>query len=167
MKTYGNLNTQELVSVVTDEDGNPRLDTLAPHPKPDDWMPPTLIPLVKLPKPDDTDTQVYEPTLVWFDDRVERDWIVRNLTAQEIAAQQLSPAEQLTMARAEMSGIIATLPVASRAKFSDARAGIEKLLDIGDLEAALYRLDQIEADTEEEGAVKAILVAALSQFVTL
>ena len=37
---------------------------------------PTIVPLVKLPKPEDTLTHYSEPKLVWFDDRVERDWEV-------------------------------------------------------------------------------------------
>ena len=53
------------------------------------WETPTIIPLVKLPKPDDTLTHYSEPKLVWFDDRVERDWEILPIpqpTAEEIAS---------------------------------------------------------------------------------
>jgi hypothetical protein len=77
MKTYGIPETQQIVSIVVDDEGNPRFDTLRPVDAGEDWQPPTLFPLVKLPKPDhDTWSQTCEPKLVWFDDRVERDWEV-------------------------------------------------------------------------------------------
>jgi hypothetical protein len=75
MKTYGVIypnGTKELVSIVLDDAGEPRLDTLAPYPKPEDWVDPTLIPLVKLPKPAEGH---WQETLVWHDDRVERQWL--------------------------------------------------------------------------------------------
>lgn len=74
MKTYGIPETQTLVSIPLDENGDPRLDTLAPNPKPEDWTPPVIIPLVKIPKPEDDGINVYSPKLVWFADRVERQW---------------------------------------------------------------------------------------------
>lgn len=87
MKTYGLPDKQELISIVTDEDGNPRLDTLKPIDAGDDWTPPRIIPLVKLPEPEhDQATQVCEPALSWYDDRVERGWTIRDLTPEEIAA---------------------------------------------------------------------------------
>jgi hypothetical protein len=83
MKTYGNPEKQQLVSIVVDDEGNPRFDTLRPVDAGEDWQPPTLIPLVKLPKPEYNQwSQTCEPKLVWFDDRVERDWeIVTNQDA--------------------------------------------------------------------------------------
>jgi hypothetical protein len=74
MKQFGLVSTRELISIPLDDDGNPRLDTLAPTPTPDDWTPPEIVPLVKLDKPADTLTHYSEPKLVWFADRVERDW---------------------------------------------------------------------------------------------
>ena len=74
MKTYGVIypnETKELVSIVLDDAGEPRLDTLAPYPTPEDWVAPTLIPLVKLDKPEEGE---WEPIVVWFEDRVERQW---------------------------------------------------------------------------------------------
>jgi hypothetical protein len=87
MKTFGLTDTQELVSIVLDDDGNPRLDTLKPADAGEDWAPPRLVPLVKLLQPaHDEATQTCEPLLVWHDDRVERDWTIRDLTPEEIAA---------------------------------------------------------------------------------
>lgn len=77
LKTYGRTDTQELVSVATDDEGQPDPTSLRPPNAPADWQPPTLIPLVKLPAPDfDPETQRAEPVLVWHADRVERQWTV-------------------------------------------------------------------------------------------
>lgn len=75
MITYGLLPEQVLASLTTDENGN--------------FTPPledgvTAIPLVKLPEPEVTPTEIAEPILVWFDDRVERQWTVRARTAEEL-----------------------------------------------------------------------------------
>lgn len=85
MKTYGLTLTQELVSIVLDDEGNPRLDTLAPQPIPDDWTPPEIVPLVKLDPPSLAAGETCDPTLVWYSDRVERQWIVRDLSPEELA----------------------------------------------------------------------------------
>lgn len=74
MKTYGVIfadGSKELISIVLDDEGNPRLDTLAPYPTPDDWVTPTIVPLIKIDKPD---TGEWNPVVVWFADRVERQW---------------------------------------------------------------------------------------------
>jgi hypothetical protein len=74
MKTYGVIfadGRKELISIVLDENDEPRLDTLAPYPTPEDWITPTIIPLVKIEKPAEGE---WEPVVVWFDDRVERQW---------------------------------------------------------------------------------------------
>lgn len=77
LKTYGRTDTQALVSVATDDEGQPDPTSLRPPNAPADWQPPTLIPLVKLPAPDfDPETQRAEPILVWHADRVERQWTV-------------------------------------------------------------------------------------------
>lgn len=73
MKTYGVIyadGRKELVSIVLDEEGNPRMDTLAPYPTPEDWVEPTIVPLVKIEKPEGE----WGPVVVWFEDRVERQW---------------------------------------------------------------------------------------------
>jgi hypothetical protein len=74
MKTYGLIypdGRQELASIVLDENDEPRLDTLRPYPTPEDWVDPQIIPLVKIDKPEDGE---WTDTLVWFADRVERQW---------------------------------------------------------------------------------------------
>lgn len=74
MQTYGFIfpdGTKELASVVLDEEGNPRIDTIRPYPVPDGWEDPQLVPVVKLEKPEGGG---WEPNLVWFSDRVERQW---------------------------------------------------------------------------------------------
>jgi hypothetical protein len=74
MKTYGVVfadGRKELISIVLDDEGNPRMDTLAPYPTPEDWVEPTIIPLVKIDKPESGD---WNPVVVWFEDRVERQW---------------------------------------------------------------------------------------------
>jgi hypothetical protein len=73
-KQFGISEAQQLVTLPVDDSGTPDVDCLAPHPRPDDWIAPAVVPLVKLPKPDDTLTHYSEPKLVWYDDRVERDW---------------------------------------------------------------------------------------------
>lgn len=75
MKTYGLLPEQILASLETDEEGN--------------FIPPledgvTAVPLIKIAEPKTTSLEIAEPNLVWFDDRVERQWIVRARTAEEL-----------------------------------------------------------------------------------
>jgi hypothetical protein len=76
MKTIGLIPSQSLVSLNQDDEGN--------------WLEvpvaQTIVPLVKMPQPTFTATQKAEPHLEWFEDRVERQWIVSDLTPEEIAA---------------------------------------------------------------------------------
>lgn len=86
MKNYGAIypnGDKELLSVVSDDDGNPQMDTLRPNPAPDDWEPPVLVPLVKIPKPQ---AGYWQANLVWFDDRVERQWVEYTPTQAELDA---------------------------------------------------------------------------------
>lgn len=74
MKTYGAIyqdGRKELVSIVLNDEGNPRIDTIRPYPAPEDWVDPTIIPLVKIDKPEEGN---WTPIIVWFEDRVERQW---------------------------------------------------------------------------------------------
>lgn len=50
------------------------------------WAPPDVIPFVKLPAPTPPAGQVAEPVLAWYSDRVERNWTLRSMTAEELAA---------------------------------------------------------------------------------
>jgi hypothetical protein len=47
------------------------MDTLAPYPTPEDWVEPTIVPLVKIEKPVEGE---WTPKVVWFSDRAERQW---------------------------------------------------------------------------------------------
>ena len=109
MKTYGILQTQQLLSILTDDNGNPRLDTLCPpgqyhltdlsapwnqagavsYNSTDYpgllWTPPEIAPLVKLPYPETASNQIAEPILVWTETSVTRDWQIRDMTASELA----------------------------------------------------------------------------------
>jgi hypothetical protein len=74
LKTYGLIfpdGRKELSSVVLDDEGNPRIDTIRPYPVPEDWVDPRLVELVKIDKPEAGE---WNPVLVWFEDRVERQW---------------------------------------------------------------------------------------------
>lgn len=119
------------MSIVEDENGNPRLDTLCPSgkhiidspsapwvldgsgtPDPDlVWTTPAVSPLVKLPPPAcDRDTKTADPILVWSDTGCTRDWIIRDLTTEERAAvaRKIWPNTQAFLAEftiAEMAGI--------------------------------------------------------------
>ena len=75
MRTYGLIyadGRQELASIVLDENDEPRIDTIRPYPVPEDWVDPQIIPLIKIDQPDEGE---FTDTLVWFEDRVERQWI--------------------------------------------------------------------------------------------
>ena len=74
MKTFGLLASQTLISLPEDGDGNAITDSLKPHDAGDQWTSPTIVPLVKIDKPTEPDGQKAEPKLVWFEDRVERQW---------------------------------------------------------------------------------------------
>ena len=62
MITVGLLPSQQLVSLLTDDEGNWR----------DVPEGETVVPLVKTPKPEQG---AWEPNVVWFEDRVERQWV--------------------------------------------------------------------------------------------
>jgi hypothetical protein len=114
MKTFGQLETQELVSLqLADDDTDPanvieiggdrvRIDTIKPRDAAEDWTPPTIVPLVKLPQPEDTLTHYSEPKLVWFEDRVERDWEILPIP-QASLEQQASEAARKAIRTAEIA----------------------------------------------------------------
>jgi hypothetical protein len=116
MKTYGVIwpdGKQELISIVCDFEGNPTVETLAPYPKPEDWRPPQIVPLVKIPKPEGA----WEPSVVWFEDRVERQWVagtpapVLTFTAEQIVSQYFSPYQIAALSRLEMALLQAGKPL--------------------------------------------------------
>lgn len=109
MKTYGFLETQTLLSIITDCAGNPRLDTICPKGQyyledpgapwnqanadltdPADypgllWVPPAMAELTKLPRPDTSAGQTADPILVWTETSVTRDWVIRDMAPIELA----------------------------------------------------------------------------------
>jgi hypothetical protein len=62
MYTVGLVPSQQLVSLLTDDEGNWR----------DVPEGESVVPLVKIPKPE---VGAWEPSLVWLEDRVERQWV--------------------------------------------------------------------------------------------
>ena len=65
--------TKELRSILLDDQGNLRIeDSLRPYPHDENWVAPQIIPLVKIEKPSEGN---WTDTLVWFEDRVERQWV--------------------------------------------------------------------------------------------
>jgi hypothetical protein len=62
MFTVGLVPSQQLVSLLTDDQGNWR----------DVPEGESVVPLVKIPKPEQG---AWEPNVVWFEDRVERQWV--------------------------------------------------------------------------------------------
>jgi hypothetical protein len=103
MKTFGNPTTQELITLQTDENGTAIFER--PRDAAEDWQPPAIVPLVKVPPPVVGTTQKAEPHLVWFDDRVERQWLIADLSPEEIAQKQqkIWPNVQQFMAEFTMS----------------------------------------------------------------
>lgn len=78
LKTYGLIfpnGEKYLASVCLDDEGNPRIDTIRPYPVPENWVDPTLVELVKIEQPEGDN---WQPVLVWFEDRVERQWKLIN-----------------------------------------------------------------------------------------
>ena len=134
MKTYGLLETQKLLSIVTDENGDPRLDTISPRGQyhmgdlsapwngpgalpydPADypgllWTPPAMVELTKLPRPDTAPGKTADPVLVWTETSVTRDWEVRDMIPAELAdsIRKTWPTSQAFLAEftiGEMAGI--------------------------------------------------------------
>jgi hypothetical protein len=129
-KQYGIVATQALVSIAIDDDGNPILDSLAPHPRPDDWTAPDVVPLVKLPAPaHDPATHQCEPVLVWYQDRVHRDWMV---------GERISSAEDIyNTARSNLAAYWASQPAWIRGPFDSSYQSAVSLLDRHDIDAAI------------------------------
>lgn len=167
MKMYGVKfadGRQELISVVLDEDGNPRMDTLRPHPVPEDWQDPVLLPVVKQPAPAfDATTQEAVPKVVWFDDRVERQWDVLPLP------QSVINAKARAATRSALAAQWAALPAWLRGPFDASYKAANALVDAGDDVAAVALIQYAQApsgyDSEQLATfeqVKADMVAGIS-----
>jgi hypothetical protein len=104
MITVGLVPSQQLVSLLTDDEGNWR----------DVPEGQTVVPLVKVPKPEEG---AWEPNLVWFADRVERQWVegtpapLPTITAEQAVSQYFSPYQTLALQRFEMALLQAGKPL--------------------------------------------------------
>jgi hypothetical protein len=103
MFTVGLVPSQQLVSLLTDDEGNWR----------DVPEGESVVPLVKIAKPEGA----WEPNVVWFEDRVERQWVegtpapVPTMTAEEAVSQYFSPYQTLALQRFEMALLQANKPL--------------------------------------------------------
>ena len=104
MITVGLVPSQQLVSLLTDDEGNWR----------DVPEGESVVPLVKIPKPE---TGAWEPNVVWFDDRVERQWVAGmpapepTFTAEQIVSQYFSAYQIAALQRLEMALLQAGQPL--------------------------------------------------------
>lgn len=100
----GLVPSQQLVSLLTDDEGNWR----------DVPEGQTVVPLIKIPKPEQG---AWEPNVVWFADRVERRWVAGTpvpaptFTAEEIVSQYFSAYQIQALARLEMALLQAGKPL--------------------------------------------------------
>ena len=100
LQTVGLVPSQQLVSLLTDDEGNwrdvPEIDGVQQ----------AVVPLVKIPKPDQG---AWEPSLVWLEDRVERQWVAGTpapaptftpeaWTSMHFSAMQVSALQRFEMA---------------------------------------------------------------------
>jgi hypothetical protein len=104
MITVGLVPSQQLVSLLTDDEGSWR----------DVPEGQTAVPLVKIPKPEQG---AWEPNVVWFEDRVERQWVagtpapVATFTAEQIVSQYFSAYQIAALQRLEMALLQAGKPL--------------------------------------------------------
>lgn len=118
----GLIPSQQLISLLTDDEGNWR----------DVPEGQSVVPLVKIPKPEGA----WEPNVVWFADRVERQWVAGtpapapSYTAEAwLAAQSYTPLRLLTCLDIEAK-------LAAAAKVSPKLASVRQWLDTITLLAA-------------------------------
>jgi hypothetical protein len=118
MFTVGLVPSQQLVSLLTDDQGNWR----------DVPEGESVVPLVKIPKPEGA----WEPNLVWFEDRVERQWVagtpapLPTMTAEEAVSQYFSPYQIAALQRLEMALLQAGKPLG--AKMTAAKQWLEGVM---------------------------------------
>jgi hypothetical protein len=111
-----------------DEEGDPRMDTLEPNPKPEDWQAPQVLPLVKIPKPEGA----WEPNVVWFEDRVERQWVagtpapVATVTAEQAVSAFFTPYQTIALQRLELALMTAGKPLGP--KMTAAKTWLESVM---------------------------------------
>ena len=106
MIQVGLVPSQQLVSLLTDDEGNWR----------DVPEGETVVPLIKIPKPA---TGAWEPSLVWFSDRVERQWVAGTpapaptYSPEAWTSMHFSPMQVSALARFEMALLQAGKPLGS------------------------------------------------------
>ena len=104
MITVGLVPSQQLVSLLTDDEGNWR----------DVPEGQSVVPLVKIPKPEQG---AWEPNVVWFEDRVERQWVAGTpapeptFTAEQVVAKYFSAYQIAALQRLEMALLAANKPL--------------------------------------------------------
>jgi len=119
MITVGLVPSQQLVSLLTDDEGNFR----------DVPEGETVVPLVKIEKPAQG---TWEPSVVWFADRVERQWVegapvpLPLVTAEQAVAQYFSPYQTLALQRFEMALLQAGKPLG--VKMQAAKTWLESVM---------------------------------------
>ena len=96
LQTVGLVPSQQLVSLLTDDEGNWR----------DVPEGESVVPLIKIPKPEQG---AWEPNVVWFSDRVERQWVagtpapVPTYSPEAWTSQHFSPMQVSALQRFEMA----------------------------------------------------------------
>jgi hypothetical protein len=106
MITVGLVPSQQLVSLLTDDEGNWR----------DVPEGETVVPLVKIEKPAQG---TWEPNVVWFADRVERQWVegtpapLPTYTPEAWVSMHLTSLQILSLQRLEMALLTAAKPLGS------------------------------------------------------
>jgi hypothetical protein len=104
MFTVGLVPSQQLVSLLTDDEGNWR----------DVPEGEAVVPLIKQARPQQG---AWEPNVVWFEDRVERQWVagtpapLPTITAEQAVSQYFSPYQTLALQRFEMALLQAGKPL--------------------------------------------------------
>ncbi len=118
MFTVGLVPSQQLVSLLTDDEGNWR----------DVPEGENVVPLVKIPKPEGA----WEPSLVWFSDRVERQWVagtpapVPTYTPEAWTAMHFSAMQVSALQRFEFALMQAGKPLGTN--MTDLKAWMEGML---------------------------------------
>jgi hypothetical protein len=150
MITVGLVPSQQLVSLLTDDEGNWR----------DVPEGQTVVPLVKIPKPEEG---AWEPNLVWFADRVERQWVagtpapVPTMTAEEAVSQYFSPYQIAALQRLEMALLQADKPLGP--KMTACKTWLESVM-LG------WAMNPVAAPAESFGSPTATFEEASAEAVT-
>ena len=119
MITVGLVPSQQLVSLLTDDEGSWR----------DVPEGESVVPLVKIPKPE---KGAWEPNVVWFADRVERQWVegtpapVATMTAEEAVSKFFTPYQTIALQRFEMALMTAGKPLGP--KMTAAKTWLESVM---------------------------------------